>query len=110
MKDTIRKAALACEYELYDDPRNIEAAREIDAAVEAAANDVFIRMAEGLMLINAVHLSLKSIVSPIMYRWKELGSGDTEPEEHVVHVMMEHLENRLGFEPKLDEWDMRFCI
>lgn len=110
MKDTKRNNALKSGYELYDDPNKSLAAAEIDAAVLRAANLVFTKMVNGTTLIEAVHTSLKEKVAPVMDKWQKLGAGDTEPEWNVVHVMMEHLENRLGFKPDLDGWDMRGCL
>jgi len=105
----LRSCKLAGHYSLYEGPKRHQAAREIDRAVGRAIKAIKSSRADRELLL-LVKIALTKHVKPVLDKWDDLGSHDTEPEFDVADVVLDELKKLWGGEFDFDHWDLRGAL
>jgi hypothetical protein len=107
---SVRQEILKRNYYLYSCmPKVFIAGRTIDRAVVKAAKNAIKKVGEGVKLEQAMESSLAEIVKPVMIKYCDFGSGDTEPQWAVVDVMCELVSESLDIDVTGD-WSLRGAL
>jgi hypothetical protein len=105
---TLRDKILARHYSLYEEPGYRRAAREIDNSIKRAHKLFLKKIGKGESIESSVTTVMAEVIKPVMEKWRNLGSGDTEPEWDVVDVLKEYVRSSLGIDYlEMDDWDLR---